>query len=275
MNHPWYKDTLARLGLIYSRTPSGLTLVAISGLLLALLLWCWRRLTITPGVVLVLAGLIASILTVNHHVVTGQNLEFSSHYWQAGILFSFLAGAVILTNLESVWLTRWKNRLGGTFFILVSIVSLWAAAPTLASQSQPGDNDRRFQEYAPVLRWIYQATVPEEVFLAGDELSSLIPIYTAANVFYTRFANLHYLPADEVVTRFILNHYSEKPIAGFIDRYERAIWGTYYLNTYAHAQSENKLRALFNLPPRSVERLPAVVVDEFKQEFVARQQHLG
>ncbi len=52
-----------------------------------------------------------------------------------------------------------------------------------------------------------------------------------------------------MLDRFILSHYTEREFnADFVRESERSIFGTYYINAFAHIGQENALRRLAGLP---------------------------
>jgi hypothetical protein len=96
---PDYHETLARIGMISTNFPSGRKMVLWGGLtLVAVLVSYWRgRWPRDRYFCWWVSAIMATMVVVNQHVITGQNLQFSSHYWQLSVFvyvfaLAYLAG---------------------------------------------------------------------------------------------------------------------------------------------------------------------------------------
>ncbi|MFH1393066.1 MAG: hypothetical protein ABIG73_01635 [Patescibacteria group bacterium] len=297
---PYYTETLTRLGMIYTRFPSGIRIVfyTIFGLtLFGLALWK-KIIKVDVKTLFFISGILASAIAVNQHLITGKNIEFSSHYDMAAVFFLVFAMAYLVsqynantrmyandTNKKFV-VSGWICILGllvGTVFYGLCDYSKRAFAISESTVYQ--------QNYMPVFEWLNKNTEKDSVVYANADLSRLIPVYTANNVFYIREANLFFISDKEVLDRFILNNFfsakggsqpeADQPLAGakssggeyfsknFITRNERAIYGVRYIDAYGHTVQGNKLRRLLgvelepeiNLPDKEI----AEVVNRAKE----------
>lgn len=119
------------------------------------------------------------------------------------------------------------------------------------------------QRYGELMTWFTRTIQTDEVVFANRTISSLLPAYTPANVFYAREANLHYMSDAEVEARYLVNTYFDPPLSRErILADERAIWGTYYINRFQHNAQGNKLRRALGLSERVVERYPEKEISE-------------
>ncbi len=264
---PFYSESLQRLGMISTHFPSAIKIVAPGVLLMFIFGWLWRRrqMKFDSQNWLLFSGVVAAVLVSNQHLITGQNLEFSSHYY-LGSIFWFTFAAIYLIKvfylrLQPKWQWQIKLLLGAVIGLLVFL----NISQTLSKQLVWRQVEVSWQRYGPVMAWLKQSTLPDEVIFTSDELSSLIPAYTNNNVFYAREANLFFIKDSEVKERFILNHFWDNFSDDFIKRHERAIWGTYYINRYAHSLNQQQVKRLLGIKSQAIERLPAEEITKLRR----------
>lgn len=252
---PFYTESMQRLGFIGTHFPSGFVLlgIGITALLAAgFLAWKnkydWRLLSTGS---LVLGGMIA----MNQHLVTGLNMEFSSHYiLQIEFASLFLIGAALGTGdwwkkLESVWVR-------GFLAILLSALLLPAIWNAYTSADQLSDNGTAYNEYSALTTWLKKNTEPESVVYAPEAESIFIPAYTKDNVFYARNGNIGFMSEDEVIDRFIIQNFRANIDDAFIENHEREIFGHYYFNLHAHELQKQKLLGFFGIGSAVAEQIP-------------------
>jgi len=280
MQNPFYKESLMRLGLIHTHTPSGMVIVAAATG--TLILWgiLFSAKMFQRDILNIFAASIAAagIIAVNQHVLTGKNLEFSSHYLMAALfgavlLAAYLAG-IVYRSLAA------QKKFWGTFFLIAAGTvgipfSLWRVPQVVAKQSVPTPTEWYVQTYAPLFHWLQTHTPKESVVYADQQLSRYIPAYTHNNVFYTREANLFFLSDSEVKERFVISTFFQKSFnREFVLANERALWGVHYIDERGHERQVQKIKTLLHrstaLPPATppeseitdVVRLRALVEQE-------------
>ncbi len=271
--YPEYAETLRRVGMITTHMPSGILVTSLSGVYA--LLWCvgvWQK--IIP-IDRVSAGWFAIVLStgivMNHHVITGQNLEFSSHYRWLGVIV-FVFG---ILYLWSVCRTRFSQcaRLTPLVAGVCIGVSLFNGVQLVYAQSQVTERIYAEQRFGNVLQWLRTETPKDSVVFADPELSSLIPAFTSNNVFYASPALLHYMSNEEVRTRFLAQRYFDVSLSDTaITEGERGIWGNYYVDRYGHATQQNILRRVLGLPELFVERYPTEDIKLLQQVWKEYKQ---
>lgn len=263
---PYYDETLSRIGLITSHFPSGRKIVMWGSLLLVLILLARYKkvVSLNPRLLLFISGTVAAMVTVNHHLITGKNLQFSSHYWQLSVFVFVFATAYLLSQ----WLALpkpYKQKI-----ILFTILALVIFVRPLKYFSYVAAGGLRYtpaeinqQRYAPVFEWLRRNTKPDEVVFANNAMSVLIPIYTANNVFFQSLAGLHFVSNGEVQERFVLNNFWDtfNPTYAVANRFN--IWGAYYPTLYDHNQSKNKIRSWFGLAEKEYVKYPPEAIDSF------------
>jgi len=126
------------------------------------------------------------------------------------------------------------------------------------------------QNYTPVFEWLNKNTEKDSVVYANSDLSRLIPVYTANNVFYVREANLFFISDKEVLDRFILNNFFSAFGKDFIIENDRSVYGVRYIDAYGHTVQANKLRRLLGLKTEPEVYLP----EEAIQKVIGRAAEL-
>lgn len=271
MQLPYYTETLTRLGLIFSYFPSGLRIVSWSAAgLLVFGLFLWKKIIqLDVKTIFFVSGILASVAAVNQHLITGRNLEFSSHYNMAAMFFVVFAAAYLIGNYLEKFPNTTIQRCIVIFGGLAAAVAMFYGLLDYSKKVfTVNENHVYRQNYAAVFDWLNKNTEKDSVVYANSDISRLIPVYTTNNVFYVREANLFFMSDDEVLDRFILNNFSEKFSRGFITENVRSIYGVRYIDVYGHAVQANKLRRLLGLKIEPEIYLPEEVIN--KVEIRAR-----
>ncbi len=197
---PFYSETIARLGMIPTHFPSGIYIV-IPG---ALLVFCffllfWKNiLPRTELALFVFSAVLAAPIVTNQHVLTGGNLEFSSHYLSLSV-FVFVFAAAYLLRYAADFLEKGRRELVlWAIVLIVSAASLPNAYRTVRAQSFVSPALYSEQRYGKVLSWLNENTEKDSVIVSDEPLSVLVPAYTHDNVFFAREANLHFMSDEEV-----------------------------------------------------------------------------
>ena len=259
----YYTETLARLGMIYSRFPSGFRIIFWSALVLMVFGWfLWKKIIhFNTKTIFFISGILASIIAVNQHLVTGHNIEFSSHYSMGAIFFLVFALAYLVSRYNAN--TRMYANDTNKFLylkLILTIIVLAVVTNGLYKYSNQAfavsEEGVYIQNYTSVFEWLNKNTAKDSVVYANPDLSGLVPVYTANNIFYVREANLFFISDTEVLDRFILNNFFEDFNKDFIIENVRSIYGVRYIDAYGHAVQGNKLRRFLNIEPEPEIYLP-------------------
>lgn len=257
---PYFEETLTRLQLIYTRFPSGINVLLWSVPVLLLFFAGWRLkwLTLDKETIFFVSAIAAVIIAVNQHLITGKNFEFSSHYIMQAVFLAVFGSGYFLSRLPNHILIYLKKPLMA-IILLVVLINLQKYFGLAVAFNREDPN----QKYAAILSWLKSNTPKDSVIYADDYLSRLIPVYTADNVFYDRYANLFLMSDQEVINRFIINHYFEKFDEPFVVQNVRSIYGVRYVDQHGHTVQSNKLRKLLGLKPEPEVYLPEEAVSTF------------
>ncbi|MDP2947280.1 MAG: hypothetical protein Q8N88_04130 [Nanoarchaeota archaeon] len=256
---PYYTETLTRIGMIYSHFPSGARIILWSALGLLTFGWfLWRKVIKWDiKTIFFVSGILASIIAVNQHLITGKNFEFSSHYDMAAMFFLIFSFAYLWSNLKVG-----RKLLSVLLVFIVLIVTTGSLFEFSKKAFIINEQAVYRQNYASVLEWLNKNTEKDSVVYANNALSGLMPVYTANNVFYHRNANLFFIFDKEVLDRFILNNFFEDFNKNFIIENDRSIFGVRFVDAYGHAVQGNKLWRLLGIEPEPEIYLPNFEIEK-------------
>ena len=260
-------ETLERLGLIYSHFPSGIATGALAAGVIILFLIAYRRkiVVMTELNVFLFAAVVSTIIVMNQHLITGINMEFSSHY-QIGNAY---VSIITLVYLISQWLKGRSERARElVLFCMTLIVAAYAlkgAHRVIVQQITYRDAETHIQRYAPIFQWFNEHVKKDEVVFADDNLSDYFTIYTSQNVLFTSGAILYFMTKEESENRFYISHYFDTFSPEYVAEKLPLIIGRNHINEFGHINSENSLRKLIGLdlipnvriPPTEIPRIQA------------------
>lgn len=270
---PYYTETLERIALIYSHKPTGLFIVLCSVAVVAffIALIRWKKISIDPQASALLAFVVAGGVVMNQQIVTGKIYSFTIHYHLVSVYAMILLGSWMIKKYEANCELPNKKLFLRIIAGGVVACSFLASVNLIEKQIDPmrGVSSQR---YAPVFAWLNEHTKKDDVVYTDDELARYVPAYTHNNVYYAREANLFYVPQREIEHRFVAQHYFARPYGrSELLRDERQIFGTYYMEQYAHEQSANRYKRLLGLSEDTTPRYPEEKIAELVAEINASQ----
>lgn len=261
-----YQETILRLGMIHSRTPAGLGGIAISAaVLLGYTFFIWKNPSsrLDKMFIFMFSAVLGGILASNNHIVTGNNLEFSSHYFLPVVYTAMLAATYLIASYAGTLSWTKSSYIRPTAVAVmtccIAFFSVKSLAPLVSTSTQDGS-----QKYGPIIMWVKVNIPPEKVVLTGRNLGDILPGYSSARIFYSRNANLHVMTDEEAWTRFILQYWDEPLTDEFLNMQIGAIWGAHYYDEYGRTVQLNKLRKVFGQTPEKEVLLPETVKASFR-----------
>ncbi len=244
---PYYAESTERVGLVESHVPGGFIILAFTlpTLLAFFIAYRMRLVALDTGAAFLVSLVIAAVLAVEQHIVTGMELEFSSHYYVPALFSALLLAVFMAARVCERINVKSRTILATALLSLAGLLAVGHVTGTVLRHSSPGDVFLAEQRYGPLLSWI-NASAGESVFWAGPSLSSLIAAYTGAYVVYAPEANFFLMPQEEVYERFAYQRYFEEPLTEDIARaHERDLWRVKYINRAAQGQL---VRRVFGKP---------------------------
>jgi len=257
---PEYAETLWRVGMIATHFPSGIAIVVPGALILGCMAFLLHRniLAWDRAAIFFTSGVLAAIVSVNQHVITGKNLEFSSHFFMPAVYWFLFTGVwMVLGVLSRAGNVR--RHIAAALVIAVGVFVLFARrdfAP-LAGGSLAYAERNRSQE---LMAWLSRNTERDDVVYAPN-VASGIPIFTEDNVYFSNAARFSFVPTQEIMDRFILSHYFERIDRDFVVANIRSIYGVGFIDQALHARQENRIRRLFGLSSKPVVMIPEELVE--------------
>lgn len=260
---PEYQETLTRLQLVISRSPSEIKTVlpAIFILVLIAVLYRLKKITLNRETLFFTAGVISILIVINQNIITSQKFEFG-HYRMSAMFFLVFAVYYLLVPIFKLLNLKLKFLLA----FLIIIFSAYSTYGYIQRSVNIFEEDFYRQKYRVIFNWLNENTFPDSVVYADEDISSLIPVYTSNNVFYSRYANLFLMPDKEAGDKFIINNFFEKFDRDFIIENERSIWGVRYIDKYGDAVQANKWRKFLGFGLKDETRLPEEEINKILAE---------
>jgi len=270
---PVFEESVRRLGMLDTRVPSGIQIIIPAGIMLLLYAWRYRRkikdISFLPAFMII--GLLADVINVNHHIITGKNLYFSSHYELVSYFFIAFALAYFIAGRMRDILK--KREVVILLYVFVCSLIVRNYLPILKYDLEKGI---KRQNYEALFSWLNENTKKDDVVFSYDGISGSVASYTHNNVFYDTDALLFFMSDEEVLERFILNNFWREDFnVEFIRENFSAIFGFKYNAVAGKEQQKNKIRKLFNnqeveleelyYPPDEIERV-LTLYQEYKEK---------
>ncbi|MHB1316310.1 MAG: hypothetical protein ACYCZW_00445, partial [Minisyncoccota bacterium] len=236
-----YTESLARLGLIHTHFPSGIDSVILASIVILVFLYMFlkKQIELNKLNTFLFSGVLTSIIVINQHVITGNNLEFSSHYYLGNMFWLAFSGSYlvyIFIQKRSVFI---KKIIFISCIVFILLISLLGIKNVLNQQATYNESEIYSQNYAPIFHWLNRNAKPDDVVYTNDDIGYFLPVYTSQNVYYSAFSILFFMTDKEVEDRFIINHYFDTFTREYIIKNQRMIFGGYYINQFGHMRSKN------------------------------------
>ncbi|MFA4818130.1 MAG: hypothetical protein WC608_05450 [Parcubacteria group bacterium] len=251
--NPFYNESLSRLGLLNIHWPGcyfNVLLIALTGLALLL---CRRLIGTKQEFYFSLALLLAAWGLNWQNIITGKYLQFSSHYYQVTVFFSFLVLAIIFKNLRAAlknngWVglnkTDWLAIVFALAFLALLVYKQKEHLKIGFINNLPAEQLAELQEGGKTFDWLNQNTLPDSViyFLGSDSQSNLISIYTRNNLYAQGYGAAYLLSDDELEDRWARqNIFKDKVDGDFILADQRSIWLNKFIDRYQNQVVRNKI----------------------------------
>ncbi|KND48425.1 MAG: hypothetical protein AB200_01700 [Parcubacteria bacterium C7867-005] len=238
-----YTDAMARFGLFNSHFPGSYTSIVLGLLTLIILLFA-RKILSQKDWWLSLC-FVASIFILNwQNIITGQVIQFSSHYLLVTILFILFVLAIIHKTLIDKMFDRRIFSAGVVLLIVLFFVQL-GEFEGLCNSTFHQKISSDLQEKKEVFDWLNQNTPKDSVVLTlGGDFDFLLPVYTHNNVYYNLYATLSVMPDSETENRWLLqNLFNPQIDATYITQHQRDFWMNRYIDSYYSKENRRKISA--------------------------------
>lgn len=204
LSHPWYWETVRRIGFVATHTFglagvfAGLMLGAAIGAALLV-----RKYVDIPTKIFFTIITGALVITTFSNVLTGKDLETAVHIGRFVDLWVVVVAIVVVTYVlpRMRRLTQLDMLSGG---IAVALL-LWVIVPMCVHGLRTMKEPLAYERYAQVLAWIQQNAPEGSVIFADDKLSYYIPALTHAYVLFQPNAGLYLVPDTEMQERYLLS----------------------------------------------------------------------
>lgn len=212
--YPLFDEVGLRQGIIFTHAPVFVGFVVIAALIIYLLGFPKED---KERYFFGLALLLAPFVTMNQQIATGKVMQAAHYHWYfhkpVAVILVIVTSFYLLSRIKTVWYRH----------ALATLVILASFATGVFIQTNSYFSDRgdagivavERQKYGPVMDWLNQNAIKEEVVLSNNPISYLVSIYTPLNVFHHRAA-MYFLSAtkerllDAIFTFYRLRGISSK-----------------------------------------------------------------
>ncbi len=204
LSHPWYWESVRRIGYVATHTfgMSGV-MAALTLLAAGVALVCVRKhLDTSTRLFFGITGT-ALLITTFSNVLSGKDLETAVHIGRFVDLWAVFSAIVAISYaLPEVRKSTPRIHVA---LILSGILLAHSIVPVVVQASRLSSELLAYERYAPVLSWIEENIEPGSVILADDKLSYYIPALTDAYVLFHPNAGLYLVPDTEMQERYLLS----------------------------------------------------------------------
>ncbi len=247
---PYYAETAERFGLIYTHSLGSYTNILLATM--GLILFQVFRKRINPENTWVVCSLVTSIFILNwQNVITGQILQFSSHYYMVTVVFLLLVTAIVYSSINNG-----ENRKVGLFpapatiFIICILLFLSYIQHTEIKSLWKNINNQDFsviQNKGDVFKWLNEETAHGSVvYSLGGDYDYLIPVYTNNKVYYNFYATGFVMSNNELEDRWLNQQiFNINFNENYIIEHQREFWLNRFIDVYQFRENQKRILALF------------------------------
>ncbi|TSC70634.1 MAG: hypothetical protein CEO12_214 [Parcubacteria group bacterium Gr01-1014_46] len=195
-------------------------------------------------------ALIISGVVLNwQNIITGQVLQFSSHYYLITIFFIFLIISIVLKNLlsslfnqENLSYKKWLAiAMSATLLLVIIYKQKNDIVIPFKNIVYPPDITE-LQRISPALDWLNKNTETESVVYGlGGKYDVYVPIYTNNNVYLSWYTGMSLIPDNELENRWVIQHFWDDIDPEFVNESHRSIWINKFQDTYANKEVRRKI----------------------------------
>lgn len=246
---PFYKETMERFGMLNNHWPA--TYVNVFLLCLTLLIvFLFRRKIDSRRYIFSFSLIISGILLNWQNVITGEYLQFSSHYYQVSIFFIFIALSIIFASFAEAskeeLIINTKNflpyLLTAILIIVISSRQLSEIKFGLTSMATSGEMTE-LQSYRPLFDWLNKNTELGSVILVlNSKIEPYLPVYTHNNLYSYGYSGFYLMSDDELEDRWARkNIFNENINIEVIEENYRDIWLNKFIDKYQNSLMRDKI----------------------------------
>jgi hypothetical protein len=226
LHHPWYMETLERIGLVATRIPAieflwygRWVIIGSLGLLMADRMLSWRSVK-SPPPVLVWTVVVGSGLLIGawFNLIIGTELTIAIHVGRFIVVWTALVLVLILARMWHSGIPSGVVQWIRTLVALMCVVLLLMGSLRTMYRSfaflRPDTvaEALQVQAYAQPLSWLAANAPRESVVWSNDAFAEFVPIYTSHYVLFAPASVLQVVSSVEVEDRYLLSRMHEVTI---------------------------------------------------------------
>lgn len=254
-----YTDSALRFGLINTYHLGSHTNILLAFLCLAIFL-VNKSIFKNKEKWLFLSFLLSIVILNWQNVITGQMIQFASHYYMISVIIIFICLALTQrTFLDKYSYTIFdKKKIVVSFLITLTILGIivYKQKNEVINLGKLFLNEKSLvglQDKVDIFNWINKNTEVDSVFYTlGGDYDYLIPVYTHSKVYYNFYATLSIMSNNETEDRW-LNQQIFNPNVDkkYILENQRDFWCNRFIDSYYFKENRKKILSAITFSPYS------------------------
>ena len=160
---------------------------------------------------------LTTTIVINQQIITGRELYHGHFHWYYNVPIFIIVSIICLDLLIKEFLPKFKNII---FSLLVILVIYNGALTYYNSFIYRFDRYAQLQKYGPIVDWVNNNLLKDEVVVADDLiLDSIIPAYTSANVYLAEEASWYFAPQERIEHNYFIYLWMKGISIKEIDKY--------------------------------------------------------
>ncbi len=270
----YYKETMVRIGALYSRWPAGILTQAVIFLLLLFTAVIYKyffskhNFRIHFDLSKIVIGLLVTFVVLNQQLITGMQLEFNSHYLPVILIFATaLVGALVLIFSENVRPDR-PGR--GRLFIAAAawLIVVFFAGRFIYFNAGADFESRLNGKELETVEWFIQNGVSNKVVYAPRQLNTPINLLTDNYLYFHDSQEVHLIPTEELIDRFTYFDILNREITDNLIEQQVVIFGQTFKSSWQKDNVTNHIKAFLSGKPFK----PATLESYTKYDFEPMRQ---
>ncbi|MDO8430337.1 MAG: hypothetical protein Q7S73_03145 [bacterium] len=264
----YYRETMARIGFLYSRLPAGWYTQAV--LLSSLIIYFFLKKYIFPRLDIkmiadgalnkIVAGLVASLVVLNQQLITNVQMEFNSHYFPVILVFLVAFWGSLTFILISNFNFYKKSILIFLSFLLVTglvAVRIYQISASFGPDGYIGG------KADGVVEWLLKNQIQDKVVYAPEDLGDEINLWTNNYLVWNDNQALQLTPTNELIDRFTYFDITNQNITNHLFDRQTAIFGQTFISSMQKDNVINNIKAKLS----GKNFVPATLAEYTKYDF--------
>lgn len=268
---PYYRETVMRIGFLYSRWPAGLytqaAIVFVFPLFFLFKKYILERhsLNLEKSVNFkqLCVGLTASLIVLNQQLITGVQMEFNSHYLPIALIFL----VAMIGGMAAVFTANARRYKGiAVLFSLLVLLGLFYYGFYWYTRENPYRMPERYpsQDQLEVYDWFNQSQIRDAIVYSPAELNDGIILLTNNYLYFHGSQELHLMPTEEIIDRFTYYDLFNSNLTDRLVEEQVQVFGHTFQSAWQKDQVVGKIKSILSGKPFVAATLESYTAYDFE-----------